>query len=448
MVDFVHTTSADAGKVLGVLNNGDYGLLDVSYTLNVTAVTQDSVTVTGQTVTVRSGGAEGNVYATASYNGQPVSFNVPDGFDYYVSITSTIPQHFNPTTASGIIRGADASVTLTYSDFGNIRTFQDLKTALDTDMDLTGIVGCQVTSTRNNAALIWDVADYDATNRTCTLLLHDALPDNMQFEPPQALMWCENGLAAGDYKFKNGNTYYYFTLTSAIPSGGQLRATESAFTTFESTSATMSLETGTVSTTELSGATDLGTCGSGVLNHMTRVNYGSNNFAECALLQWLNSDAASGTPVTRITKLSRPASYSVAGFLAGWSSSDLACLDDAVWLCSANTVYECPAALGGVTTVNTPYTVTKKIGLVSEKEIFGTYQWVDAGDTQFDLYVGSENADRIKYYNNSARDWWLRSPYGGYAYFEHYVRASGDAYSSYAYYTNGVVPACKISKSA
>lgn len=448
MSDFVHTTAEDAGKVLGVLDDGGYGLMFIDYTLTVTAVTQDSVTVTGQTVTVRSGGSDGNVYATAAYNGQPVSFRVPNGFDYYVSITSTIPQHFNPTIASGIVNGADVSVTLTYSDFSSIRTFTDLKAALDTDMDLTDIVGCQVSSTRNNAAMMWDVVDYDAVGKSCTLLLHGALPDNMQFEPPQALMWCENGLAAGDYKFKKGNTYYYFTLTSAIPSGGQLRATESAFTTYESTSATMSLETGTVSTTELSGATDLGTCGSGALNHMDRVNYGSNNFAECALLQWLNSDAAANTPMPRLTKLSRPASYSQAGFLSGWSSADLACLDDTTWLCSANTVYECPASLGGVATVNAPYTVTKKIGLASEKEIFGSYQWVDAGDTQYDLYVGSENTDRIKYYNNSARSWWLRSPGGTTANLERPVNTSGAVSYNHAYYATGVVPACKISKSA
>ena len=47
--------------------------------------------------------------------------------------------------------------------------------------------------------------------------------------------------------------------------------------------ATALLETGTVSTTEISGATSLGTTASGNLNHMSRVNYGSNNYKESAL---------------------------------------------------------------------------------------------------------------------------------------------------------------------
>lgn len=237
-------------------------------------------------------------------------------------------------------------------------------------------------------------------------------------------------------------------MTQAIPADGQLVATDSAFTTYDSRSTTVYTETGTVSTTELSGATDLGTCATGLLNHMDRVKYGSNNYKESALRQWLNSDAAANTPVTRLTKLSRPASYSQAGFLSGWAAADLACLSDHTWLCSANTTYECPSELGGTTTKNGIYSVTDKIGLASEKEIFGSYQWTDAGDTQFDLYVGSENADRIKYYNNSARSWWLRSPGGYYASHERYVGTSGAVSSVSASNTYGVVPACKISKSA
>ena len=53
-------------------------MLGITHTLTVTVLTQDNVTVTGQTVTVRADDASGEVYATAAYEGQPVSFSVPD----------------------------------------------------------------------------------------------------------------------------------------------------------------------------------------------------------------------------------------------------------------------------------------------------------------------------------------------------------------------------------
>ena len=419
----------------------------VRHTLTVTAVTQDGVTVTGQTVTVRQGGSTGPVYATAAYEGQPVSFALPVGFAYYVSITSTLAHHFNPTTASGIIVDADVSVTLTYADFSTIRTGPDIKAALDADIDLTDLVGESVTCSKGSGTLTWDVVDYDSTAKTVTLLLHDTLPDQLVFEPAQALAWFENGLAAGSYKFKQGNNTYFFTLLTAIPAGGQLKANTSTFQTYESQAATATLETGTTSTTEIAGATDLGTTGAGDLNNHDRVGYGSNNYGESGLRQWLNSDAAASTQMPRLCKFSRPYIVSAAGFLNGLDPDFIACLDDTVWRSSANNAYEAPASMGGIAVKSNPYTVTDKIGLASEMEIFGSYGGIADGSTQFELFVGSENADRIKYYNSAARVWWLRSPYWNYANYVRYVRTSGAANHFDARSAYGVVPACKISKS-
>lgn len=441
-------------KVKAVDQNGKptaWETKDLLFTLTVTCLTQDGVTVTGQTVTLRKGGPSGPVFDTAIYDGQPVSFAVPQGFDYYVSVSDTLTSHFNPTTASGVINGSDISVTLTYSDFSNIRTAADIKAALNSDIDLTALVGEQITCTKGNSTLTWDVADYDGTTKTVTILLHDTLPDQMVFEPPQALAYFESGLPAGNYCFTSGANTYYFTLAQAIPAGGQLRATTSAFQTYESQAATVTIETGTVSTEEISGATSLGTTGSDAgtypLNHMDRVNYGSNNYAESGLFQWLNSDAAANTQLTRINKFSRPYSVAQAGFLSGLDASFLASIDNAVWKCSANNVYEAPASMGGVTTKQNPYTVTAKVGLASEKEIFGSYGGTDDGSTVFDLFVGASASDRIKYYNNSVRIWWLRSPNWGNANGERNVLTNGSADDYIARVSRGVVPACKISKS-
>lgn len=426
----------------------EWEAVNPDYTLTVTVSTQDGVTVTGQTVTVRAGDADGPVYGTAEYNGQPVSFRAPDGFAYYVEVTDNLAAHFTPTAVKGVINGANAAVTLLYNDLSTIKTAPDIQAALNADMDLTDLVGQQITCQRGNDTLSWDVVDYDSTAKVITLCTHDVLPDIMQFEPEQALMYCETGLAAGSYTFKQDSAQFYFTLTQAIPAGGQLRATYRAFKTYESVTATAQIESGTVSTEAIDGATNLGQTGTGNLNHHDRANYGSNNFGESGILQWLNSDSPANTPLRRLTKFSRPYVPTKAGFKAGLDADFLACIQDTVWKCSANNVYECPASLGGIAQKGNPYTVTAKFALASEIEVFGEHGGTQDGGTVWDLYVGAEATDRIKYYNNTARTWWLRSPNWTSAFAERSVLTSGVGSHVSASNSVGVAVACKIAKSA
>ena len=420
----------------------------INKTLTVTVLTQDNVTVTGQTVTVRADGPEGEVYATAAYEGQPVSFSVPNGFQYYVSVSDTLDHHFNPTTASGIVSNTDIAVTLQYSDFSTIQTAVDIKAALNAGIDLTDLVGEQITCAKGSDTLTWDVVDYDEANKNVILLLHDVFGTaNMQFEPVQALMWCENGLAAGSYTFTWQTTQCYFTLTTAIPAGGQLRATNSQFQTYASQDATAALETGTVGTEEIAGATDLGHEGQGLLNHRDRVNSSSNNFAESALFWWLNSDAAASTLRVPVTKFSRAYSYAQPGFMNGLDANFVNCLDEVNWLCSTNNVYECPESLGGYTKgTQQAYTVKAKFGLASEMEIFGSYGGNADGSKVFDLYSDATAEERKKYRGTSAQNWWLRSPSQNSAYNERTVYSSGAASGYGANGSCAVVPACRISR--
>lgn len=450
--DSLGLTAATPGQIIKVKTVQDgkpteWEAVNPDYTLTVTVNTQDGVTVTGQTVTVRAGDADGPVYGTAEYNGQPVSFRVSDGFAYYVEVTDNLAAHFRPTTVKGVINGANAAVTLLYKDFSTIHTAPDIQAALDADMDLTELVGQQITCQRGNDTLSWDVVDYDSAAKVVTLCTHDVLPDDMQFEPSQALMYCEDGLVAGSYTFKWNNTQCYFALTQAIPVGGQLRATTSEFQTYESTTATAQIESGTVSTETIDGATNLGQTGTGDLNHHDRVSNGSNNFGESGILQWLNSDSPANTPMPRLTKFSRPYVLSKAGFKAGLDADFLACIANTTWKCSANNIYECPASLGGIAQKGSPYTVTAKFALASEIEGFGEYGGVQDGGTVWDLYVGAEATDRIKYYNNTARRWWLRSPGWYNANHVRYVSTSGGDGVGNANNSNGVAVACKIAKS-
>lgn len=446
-------TAATVGQTIRVKAVDDAGkpteweAVDQRHTLSVTVNTQDGVTVTGQTVTVRAGDADGAVFGTAAYNGQAVSFDVPDGFAYYVEVTDNLAAHFRPSVAKGVINGASASVALLYNDFSTIKTAPDIKAALDADMDLTELVGQQITCQRSGATLAWDVVDYNATDKVVTLLMHDVLPDSMQFEPSQALAYFPDGLAAGAYSFVYGNNTYYFTLAKAIPAGGQLKATATAFDTYASQTAIVATENGTVSTTAIDGATSLGKCGEGVLNNMDRVIYGSNNFGESGLRQWLNSSAAAGETMPQITKFQRPYAPNRPGFMAGLDADFVASVADAAWLCSANATYECPADRGGITVKGASYTVAGKFALASEKELFGSYDGVQAGDAVLDLYRDADNTDRIKYYNNTARNWWLRSPVRYYAGPVRSVNTAGAGITVGANDSYGVAVACKIAKS-
>ena len=451
------STAGQFAKVAAVDANGAptaWTTEALKHTLTVTCVTQDNVTVTGQTVTVRQDGPDGTVWATIAYEGQPVSLSLPEGFVWHASVTSDLAHHFNPTTASGVIRDADVSATLTYSDFSTIRTAADIKAALDSDIDLTDLVGEQISCSYGSSTYAWDVVDYDSYAGEVTLLGADcaATAANILFEPQQALAWFEDGLPAGDYSFQNGNATYYFTLTKSIPAGGQLRATTTTFQTWESYSATATLETGTVSTTEIVGATLLGKCGTETgaypLNHMDRVNSGSNNYGESFVHAWLNFSGAANEQVPRVTRFSRPYAISYPGFLGNLDPDFVACVADTAWKCSSTSAYECPSSMGGTTTKGNPYTVTSKFALASEKELLGTYGGVDAGDSQFDLFVGATDDERKRYRGNSAQYWWLRSPYPGLAYYVRNVSTSSGVYHNFASSSVAAVPACKIRKSS
>ena len=328
----------------------------------------------------------------------------------------------------------------------------DIKYALRLGLDLTEMVGESVTCGWNGKTIEWDIVDYDNTNKTVTLMAHDAIGKMVFDGVCEALAYFENGLSAGNYSFIDDSTTYYFTLTKDIPAGGQLLANTTVFITYESQMSTDILERGTVSTTAIQNAVSLGTTGSETgaytLNCLDRVNNSSNNFGESGLFQWLNSTAPANTIMPMVTKFSRPF-YSVKtpGFLGALDPEFVACLDDTVWKCSTNTKYECPASMGGLTIKNTAYEVTGKIGLASVKEIYGSYSGVDAGDSAFDFFINTTNADKIKRKNDTAVKWWLRSPYSGSSHAAHTVSTTGGSAVNTCNSTIYVVPVCKISKS-
>ena len=295
---------------------------------------------------------------------------------------------------------------------------------------------------------------HDENAHTMTIQQHDLLPGT-QFDGSEAFYYAETQLAAGTYNFTLATAYsswaegtYQFTLTKPVPNGGQLAISgyaDAAMTARQVRSyanQTTTSATESVAITAGSGGTNLGTFGEG-LNHSHRVSYGSNNYKESAMRQFLNSSAAAGSVWTPQTKFDRPPSWltSLAGYKNGLDQDFLAVVGKVVLPCSANNTYEAPDSS---IAKGTKYTLNDEFYLASEMEIFNT-NWDVADDSKgFPFYEGADNADRIKYRDGSAAYWWLRTPFSGVACVVRRVHSDGTMNVTTAHLAVGFAPACTI----
>lgn len=297
---------------------------------------------------------------------------------------------------------------------------------------------------------------HDKNANTMTLLSHDALA-TMQFDAPEAFYYADAELPAGTYNFTLATTYsswaagtYQFTLKQALPKGGQLGISgnaEAAMTTRLVTAHSSRTDSGTRESAEISlgnAGTSLGTLGV-ELNHPHRVSYGSNNYKESAIRQFLNSSNDDTSVWSPQTKFDRPPSWhgSLEGFVRGFDEDFLSVVGEVIVPCAANNIYESPDS---TTAKGEKYNVTDKFYLASQTEIFGTTTSIVADNTVlFPYYGGATNTDRIKYSTHlSAVHWWLRSndPWG--ALHLRMVNSDGSNGSNLAHNANGVVPLCTI----
>ena len=87
------------------------------------------------------------------------------------------------------------------------------------------------------------------------------------------------------------------------------------------------------------------------------------------------------------------------------------------------------ASVGGAS--STIETVSDKLFLLSEVEIFGSTSYSAAGEgTQYDYYKAGNS--KVKKRNGSAANWWERSPYASISTYFCLVDSVGGANSSYA----------------
>lgn len=330
-------------------------------------------------------------------------------------------------------------------------------------------IGDQIACQKGETTLVWDIIgiDHDTPSdktlkHSLTLQLHDCLA-GVQFDSREALFYAEQGLSAGTYNFTVkqhtwvsgdvGKTFR-FTLTHAVPAGGQIvlmaayNAAIAGSTVKTFAKATETTEIETASVTEGSAGTSLGDVNNAVngnTNSLQRGLIASNNYADSAIQQYLNSKAAAGSVWTPQTKFDRPPYWATvtAGFLNEMDEDFLAVIGEVDKITALNTVSE-----GGGSV-----TASEKFFLLSRSEVYGGNEnSIDEGEP-YPYYC--ENSDlgapgtgndtnRIKYRDNAAQYWWLRSPYAGNSYDVRTVYTAGNVNGTSADSSYGVAPACCI----
>lgn len=329
-------------------------------------------------------------------------------------------------------------------------------------------IGDQFVCQKGSSNIIWDVIgiDHDTPadrrfTHSMTLQLHDCLPSIMQLDVPEALYYAENGLSAGIYNFTiqsgydetyGGGKTYQFTLAQAVPAKGQLtfgwaqnaQAVNAKITSYDEDM----VQIEQVSVSEGSGGTSLGTTdGNSInVNHIDRVRYGSNNYGESAIRQFLNSSASAGSVWESRNKFDRPPLWNAdtAGFLSDLDSDFLAVIG------KSNKV----TALNSLTDGGGSVTLDDKFFVLSRSEVFGGDEvgTVDEGSAYpyysnySDLSAAGLSVDggRTKYNGANAGTWWLRTPLTSSGYYLRYVDTTGRIGYYSAYIRLGIAPACNI----
>lgn len=335
----------------------------------------------------------------------------------------------------------------------------------------TPIHGDAVIVHETAAKLVWDVIGIDEETPTdtqfthsLTLGLHDCFTE-LQYDNREALFAFPNGLAAGEYHFTISAQPWFagdvgktvsFTLASAIPAGGQLVVNNgynatmigSTISSFASGSATTAIETTSMS--EGSSGTDLGSVANalsedGNTNSIQCALLGSNNWAESAMRQYLNSAAAAGSVWTPQTKFDRPPAWvaNTPGFLNNVDPEFVSVLGRVNKITALNTVTD-----GG-----SKETKPEKVFLLSRSEVYAGDEVTGGEGAPYsyyknysDLIAPGTGADknRIKYRNGAAKYWWLRSPSVGSAHYVRSILPTGTLNYNGATNSGGVAPACVI----
>ena len=311
--------------------------------------------------------------------------------------------------------------------------------------------GDQFISSYDTGQVVWDVIGFHDIptdkkyTKAMTLQAHDCIL-NVQFDAPEALYYAAAELPAGEQIFTDsGGDRYKFTTTKPVPAGGQVVLGGWPTEGYAATTATTyaadrvtAIESGITVTPADTGVDTLLE-----VNNRSRCRYGSNNYLESAIRQWLNSVASSfaWTPKTNFDRPPSDAPYTGAGFLKLLDPDLVAVLGAVDKQVARNTVTD-----GGGQDL-----FSDKVFLLSRVEVFGGTEGTTTGEQAYPYYstlaanpTTGALAGRIKYLDGSARYWWLRSPNTGNANNPRNVNTTGAVNNNNAVNAYGAAPACCI----
>lgn len=308
--------------------------------------------------------------------------------------------------------------------------------------------------------LEWEVVGFDHDtpsdknfSHSMTLQLATPLKTYMDWDVPEATWYIDeetfpNGLAAGSYCFvmpsdstdftstnnyKGGGQTYTFTLTKAVPVGGQLRFTWQFYASPKpdgskiiSFSSVGGEELERVSISLGSEGTPIPNPGGNTVgenvNTVYRSGIGSSDWGESAIRQWLNSDGAANEWWSPTTVFDRPPKYAEsAAFLNGLDAEFAACLGkvDKLTQVISHRNFETNSDVYKLEETS------DKMFLLSCAEVFGgAYRATAAADGEPYEYYGAGRSDlsapavysgdsnRLKYVNGAKVNWWLRTGVG------------------------------------
>lgn len=394
-------------------------------------------------------------------------------------------------TEATLREGVEVLKSIAANGLPRLLTFTDLKRAIRAGYAKVFFdVGDQIITDYaaqdgKTYAAPWDVKHIDDTG--VYFGMHYAVPEDMQFDAPEAVYYAETELAAGTYHIAVGATYgdgwkagqsIQFTLAQAVPAGGQVvidfgtnnandPTAGRAVKTYASIGAADVIESTT--TSNGTGGTELGTIGvgntpqkaNGNLNAISHVVYGSGRYSESAIRQWLNSDAASNawwTPKNNWDRPPRAADLNRAGFLSRLPADFVKILDyndvavalntmegfltdretvrDRIFLPSVENMYIVPQLADAEAPAWDYYkSLAQEAGLPGKFQQFQTYPILRA----FNLTSANGSLSPVEV--------WLRSAYRSSATNTWYVHSSGFSSYNTAYHVMRSCPACKIRKS-
>ena len=301
-----------------------------------------------------------------------------------------------------------------------------------------------------------DAFDYDVPARSgyeksMRIMMYPVFA-NVAFDAREAVYYADGGLAPGTYWFQDSRTskYVSFALSQPVPAGGQIvmgnggspNYTFTSAISYASQTSTVAIETVAVAISDTEpGGTQLTP-----VNDSNRARWGSGNWLQSAIRQWLNSDAASGWWAPS-NIYDRPQTSPASGFLYGIDEDLRACIGKVRLRTGLNPFDSGDGTFGYSDNEELIFLPSRsEIGLGNSEGLFET-PVTAGGEAKTDtLPLYKKNADRIKYLSGVARTWWLRSPHPGLtnAHYAYGVNTTGVLTSNLANDAYGAVPACVI----